>query len=327
MMKKACIVGYGGIGPVHARALEKVKNARLYAVCDIDGERRKACKEQYDVVTYEDFDTMLLDEQVDTVHICTPHYLHFPMVKKALAAGKGVVVEKPMAMKKEEFEELLTLPGNERVCVIFQNRYNVCIEAMKRLVESGELGEITSARAIVTWYRSRSYYESGQWRGKWATEGGGVLINQAIHTLDYFNYLTGGVASVKANHYNYSLEDVIEVEDTFVAAMELKNGGKGIFFATNAYAESAPPLFEIAFEKGHARYAEGKLFLNGELIAEDSKPEIGKAYWGNGHEALLRHYYDEGQYFHIEDARNTMETMYAMYKSAADGGRQCMITG
>lgn len=319
-MKRVCIVGYGGIGPVHAKALEAVDEAELYAVCDIDESRRKRCSEVYPVIQYDNFDQMLTDEAIDSVHICTPHYLHFEMVKKALAAGKDVVVEKPATMTKEQFAELKELPGADRVCMVLQNRLNPSVQKMKELVQSGELGAVKAAKGILTWHRDRAYYEKDAWRGKWETEGGGVLINQAIHTLDYFSYLIGDVASVRANMCNYSLEDVIEVEDTFTASLKMKNGVKGLFFATNAYVESPAPYFEILFEKGTVRYMEGQLWVNRQLVAEDSAPVFGKAYWGSGHNGLMKRYYDEHKYFSIKDIENTMETMFAMYESAENSG-------
>ena len=131
-MKKVCIVGYGAIGPVHAKALEAVNGAKLFAVCDINEEKRSLCKSQYSVLEYDDFDVMLQNKDIDTVHICTPHYLHFEMVKKALAAGKSVVVEKPVTMTGEEFQALQELPGVERVCVVLQNRLNPCVQKLKK---------------------------------------------------------------------------------------------------------------------------------------------------------------------------------------------------
>ena len=325
-MKKACIVGYGAIGPIHARALESVEQAQLYAICDIDEKARKLCLEKYPVIEYDDFDKMLEDGNIDSVHICTPHYLHFEMIRKALAAGKDVVVEKPMTMTKDEYDQLLGLERAEEVCVVLQNRLNPCTQKLKKLVESGELGEVKAAKGILTWSRDQAYYASGAWRGKWATEGGGVLINQAVHTLDYFSYVVGDVASVRANMFNYSLEDVIEVEDTFTASLKLKNGVKGIFFATNAYPVNSDPLFEVVFEKGVARYTDKKLWVNGELVTEDVHPVIGKAYWGSGHEALLKRYYDGHEHFTLKDSLNTMETMFAMYDSAKNGGRENKIS-
>ena len=112
-MKNVCIVGYGSIGPVHANALKNADQARFYAVCDVDAEKRKVCRETYGVKEYDDFDKMLQDEDIDSVHICTPHYLHFEMIKKALAAGKDVVTEKPVTITKEEYAALLELEGAE----------------------------------------------------------------------------------------------------------------------------------------------------------------------------------------------------------------------
>ena len=108
-MKNICIIGYGAIGPVHAAAIEKVENARLYAVCDNNPKKIEKCKQKYDVVEYKDIDEMLCDVNIHSVHICLPYYLHFEVIKKALAKGKEVVVEKPVTMTKAEFDELLTL--------------------------------------------------------------------------------------------------------------------------------------------------------------------------------------------------------------------------
>lgn len=318
-MKQVCIVGYGAIGPVHASALEGVENARLYAVCDIDPEMRKLCAEKYSVVEYADFDEMLKDDQIHCIHICTPHYLHFPMIQKALAAGKEVVVEKPVAMTREEFEKLQTLKDVEKVCLILQNRLNPCVIKMKELVESRELGEVKAAKALLTWNRDQAYYASGEWRGKWATEGGGLMINQAVHTLDYFSYLLGDVKNVKAHMSNFTLEGIIEVEDTCSAILELENGARGVFFATNGYSDNSCPYFEISFEKGIARYIDKQLYVNDELVEQDSKSFAGKNYWGNGHEPLLKRYYDEQKYFSVADAKNTMETLFAIYESANFG--------
>lgn len=315
-MKNVCIVGYGAIGFVHARAVENVERASLYAVCDIDKERCDVCAEKYDVVKYQDFDEVLADERIDSVHICTPHYLHFEMIRRALEAGKEVVTEKPLTMTRAEYEALLQLPGAERVCVVLQNRLNVCVKKMKHMVESGELGKVLTVRGILTWFRDAAYYESGAWRGKWDTEGGGLLINQAIHTLDYFSYVVGDIVNVKADMFNYSLQDVIEVEDTLVAYLEYADGVRGIFFATNAYGKDSLPFFEVVCEKGTLQYTDKTLWLDDEIIEKDRAPVVGKAYWGGSHVELMKRYYDEGKWFNVWDVKNTMETVFAMYESA-----------
>ena len=319
-MKNVCIVGYGAIGPTHAAAVSKTESARLYAVCEIDPERREKCiAEHGGVVAYSDFDEMLADKMIDSVHICTPHYLHFEMAKKALAAGKQVVCEKPVTMTEEEYDELCQLDTDEKVCVVFQNRLNPSVEAFKALIDSGKMGKIRTAKAILTWSRGAGYYAQDAWRGKWESEGGGVLINQSIHTLDYFGYLLGEIESVRAQMINFAIPE-IEVEDTFAASLRLSGGIRAVFFATNAYGDNSAPEFEVVFEKGIARYADGKLYVNGEVVAEDSKPKIGKMYWGRGHEMLFESIYDKGEYFSLSSVRTTMKTMFAMYKSAKSGG-------
>ena len=313
-MKKVGIVGYGNIGTIHAKALENVENARLYAVCDINAARRSLCREMYGTIDYEDYDEMLKNGNVDCVHICTPHYLHFEMISKALKAGKDVVVEKPVTMTKEEFEALQNIEGVEKVAVVMQNRLNPCVQKLKNIVQSKELGLVKATKAILTWHRDKEYYEQDNWRGKWATEGGGLLINQAIHTLDLFSYLVGDIRNVKAHLCNYSLQEIIEVEDTLSAYLEFDNDVKGIFFATNAYSENSDIIFEIVFEKGIARYMDKQLWIDGTLVEEDKKNTAGKTYWGSGHEEMLRNYYDKQQYFSVSDVTNTMSTMFAIYE-------------
>ncbi len=324
-MKNACIVGYGSIGPIHAAAIEAAESVKLYAVCDKDPGRAKRCVDAYGVKDYRDFDEMLLDPDIDAVHICTPHYLHFSMIQKALSAGKLVVTEKPITMTRVEYEKLLTLEGADKVCCVLQNRLNPGIREMKRIAHSGELGQIVTARGWMTWSRDMAYYSHDAWRGKWATEGGGVLINQAIHTMDLFNYITGGIRSVKAQMANFALPE-IEVEDTLSALFQLENGGQGVFFASNAYGVNASVMFEVVFEKGTLRYEDEKLFRDGVLIGEDETvTTVGKRYWGASHIRLIRDFYDRGVYFSVWDVKPTMDCVFAVYDSARLGGKEIRI--
>jgi len=324
-LKNVCIVGYGAIGPVHAKALSEVDKATFYAVCDIDESRIKTCKEKYDVISYVDYATMLEDSNIDAVHICTPHYLHYEMVKQALEKGKGVICEKPLAMKSDEFEAMLKLPNIDKVAVVFQNRLNACVEKIKSILADGTYGDIKGIRGLVTWCRSEEYYNSADWRGKWATEGGGVLINQTIHTLDLMGYFAGGFKLLKANMTNFSLDDIIEVEDTFTACLRMQNDAKAIFFATNAYSSNSFPDIEIVCEKGTLHYTDGKLLIGDEIVCKDTLATGKKSYWGKGHARLFHNYYSENKYFNIYDAENTMKTVYAMYESAKNSGKEIYV--
>lgn len=324
-MKNACIVGFGAIGPIHAKAIEEIENACFYAVCDNNSEKIENCLENYDVKSYSDFDEMLKDKEIDVVHICTPHYLHFDMIEKSLNAGKEVVCEKPVTMTEDEYEKLCKNPDANKVCVVLQNRLNPCAIKFKELAKSGELGELQTARAVVTWMRDAEYYNSEAWRGKWETEGGGVLINQAVHTLDYFSYILDGVKSVKAQMSNFSLENVIEVEDTVSASLTLKDGQKAVMFATNGYGGNKMPEFEAVFEKGIVKYEDATLYVDGKIVETDKKRDGVKSYWGIGHKALFKEYYENGEYYSPLDIKNTMHTLFAMYKSAKNGGCEIII--
>lgn len=318
-MKNVCIVGCGVIAPQHAEAIEKTENAQLYAVCDIEARKIERFQQMYHVKGYTEFDEMLEDEHIDSIHICTPHYLHYEMITKALQAGKKVVAEKPVVMTKEQFDLLLQTEGSSEVCMVFQNRLNLCAQKLKSIMEEKPLGNIVCVKAILTWNRTKAYYMKDEWRGKWATEGGGVLINQAIHTLDMLHYLIGDIKTVQSNISNYSLQDAIEVEDTASAYLEFANGATGIFFATNAHKANSSQDIEIIFEQGTARYTGGKLLVNNEVVCEDTIATGEKAYWGNGHSALIHNYYDCDKYFTISDIKNTMHTLFAIYESAQSG--------
>ena len=247
------------------------------------------------------------------------------MIKKALEHGKTVVCEKPCVIKRAEFEELKGLNGAEKVCFVMQNRLNRSVCELASLIKSKRLGGITGINGILLWHRTEEYYKSAGWRGKWATEGGGVLINQAIHTLDLMSYLADGIESVKANMTNFSLSGNIEVEDTFAAYLKFRSGISGVFFATNANAENDDVQITVYFEKGTAKCAMGRLYVNGEAVCENERAKIGKDYWGSMHEALISDFYDRDTFFDIHSVGNTMCALFAMYESAKGGGAEITV--
>lgn len=312
-----CIVGYGAIGPVHADALSRIDNVKLYAVCDIDKERADTGADLYGAKAYYDFNACISDEAIEYVHICTPHYLHFEMITKALDHGKRVIVEKPAVMKKSELDTLFALYDVSKIFPIVQNRKNLCIQALKEIIakEKG-IGALKGIKGIMTWSRTADYYNSAKWRGNKLYEGGGVLINQAIHTLDLMVYFAGEVESVYASMRNNSLRGVIDVEDTVDAYIKFKTGAKGIFYATNAYTSNSPVQLELDFENKSFTYANGTLISDGKVICRDSNDFKGKSYWGNGHAKMLSDFYEHNLQFSLSDIRSSMDTMFAIYDSA-----------
>ena len=324
-MYNACIVGLGAISPLHINSIEKSENVRLYAVCDINPQKLDKFKDTENVICYDNFEDVLNDKNIDSVHICTPHFLHYEMTVKALEAGKKVVCEKPVTMTREEYNKLIEHEKQQDVCVILQNRYNPCTQKLKEIVENKTYGEVVGSKAIVTWKRDKAYYESEPWRGFYKTEGGGALINQFVHTLDYFSYLISDVESARAKTANFSLENVIEVEDTVCAYLKLKNNTTGVFFVTNAHVVSTPPEFEIVFENATVRYSDNCLTSDGIILERDQVATGKKAYWGLSHAKLISNFYDKGISFCPKDIKNTMETMFSIYESANLNGKEIKI--
>ncbi len=319
-MKRVCIVGYGAIGPVHAEALSGIPDVNVYGICDIDKERADKGAEEHGCKAFYSLESCLKDSKIDSVHICTPHYLHYEMIEECLAAGKMVVTEKPVTMTKEEFSLLLSKYEGKPVYPVMQNRTNTCITTLKKIIATdSELGKLKAVKGILTWRRDASYYESAAWRGTLAYEGGGVLMNQAVHTLDLMIYLAGDVKSVTATTSNKSLSGVIEVEDTVDAFLEFKNGATGIFYATNAYGKNSKPQIELEFENASFQYINNVLYRDQIFVCRNDHKFSGKDYWGSGHGRLLYDLYANRKSFTVKDVQNTMQTMFAMYESAKKG--------
>lgn len=325
-MKKACVVGYGNIGPVHTSILDDF--GALYAVYDTDENKLSRARERYkNIITFSDFDEVLNDKNIEVVHICTPHYLHAPMTEKALLHGKDVVLEKPAAMNITEFERLENVikTSENRVCVVLQNRFNNSIVRLKEITE--EKGVPTGVCGFLTWQRTAAYYNSADWRGKLATEGGALLINQAIHLLDMMQYIAGEPDGAEGSVCNHSLKKVIEAEDTCEAFISFKNGCKGAFYATNAYTATLPYRLEANYPDVVYRYADNCLYeiKKGEIphiIAADTPAEIGKYIWGSAHKEVLERFYSESKVYEtIFEAYNAHALVYAIYKSASEGGK------
>ena len=326
MKKHGCVVGLGAVGPIHATALRNEE--RLYGVCDIVPKRLEGY-EQYKIRRYTNVEDVLADSCVDVIHICTPHYLHVPMAIEALNAGKDVVLEKPAAMNPKEFKRLseTARASSQHLCVMMQNRTNPAVRKMRemRWDPAQPMGALTGISGFLTWQRTAEYYDQDAWRGKWATEGGGLLINQAIHLIDLINYLGGPVHKVRSSISTKVLENAIEVEDTADAVFETASGLRTCFYATNCYSESVPMRLELQFEKGLLRYADNRLYhiteSTVEVVTTDSGNRPGKSYWGSGHQAVIDGFYSyletgSGAYITLEDAAPASKTLFALYESA-----------
>lgn len=325
---KAAVIGCGNISKVHFIALSENPEAEIIAVADIKPERADEAAEKHGARAYYNIDELLENETPDVVHICTPHYLHTEMAVKALEKGINVLTEKPCSTKPEEVEKLRIAQSEtgKQVGVCFQNRYNCAVQKAKTLIGSGAMGEIRAVRAFVTWFRDKEYY-SDDWHGTLDKECGGVLINQAIHTVDLIQYFGGKCISLDAHVSNDSLKDVIEVEDTATVRMKLENGVTAVLYATTAYSENSDVFIEILTEKGKLRLEGEKLFVfdeNKNMTEIHCDSEIvyhGESYWGSGHSALINDFYDcvrSGKKFEIDafEGGHAAKIVAASYLSA-----------
>ncbi len=325
---RSAIVGCGGIAQVHAKVLDALPEAALCGFADIKKERADRMAEQYGGRAYENLEEMLEKEQPEVLHICTPHYLHVPMAELALEKGIHVLMEKPPAISAEQLadiKKITALNSSVQLGICFQNRYNKNTVKALRLMREGKTGAVLGARAFVTWKRGEKYYTESGWRGSLATEGGGVLINQAIHTLDLLGYFLGDPVSVEANICNHHLKGIIEVEDTAEAYIRFKNQNAS-FYATTAYCTDAPVFIELVCENMTLQLEANELvcrYPNGEKesIRFQKEDFLGKDYWGEGHMALVKDFYQcllSGRHFaiDIDEASRALNLMLGIYRSS-----------
>ncbi|MCL2831781.1 MAG: Gfo/Idh/MocA family oxidoreductase [Treponema sp.] len=327
-MINAAIIGLGVIGKVHISAITSLKNARLVAVCDTNPSKKELAPGG--TVFYTDMDELLKKEKLDVVHICLPHFLHYPTAKKIAQAGLNVFAEKPLALNAKEGEEYCKLEKqyNVKICLCLQNRLNTTTETLVNLLRSGEYGKVTGVRGSVAWYRSKEYYEAGPWRGIMAESGGGAMINQAIHTMDLMQYFAGSpIVSIKGTT-GQVLDYGIEVEDTATGHIVFKNGASGLFTASVANYTDENVEISVRCEKGDFVLRDKKLFRVHDgiekEIAADSHDFAGKEVYGSGHGKLIDKFYHALEtggsgYIHPEEGMPSLRMIDAIRESGKTG--------
>ncbi|MBR5746421.1 MAG: Gfo/Idh/MocA family oxidoreductase [Clostridia bacterium] len=331
-MKKfrSAVIGCGNIFPMHAVSITRCPNAQLVAVCDIKKDRADKKAAEFEVKAYYDYKEMLDKEDIDVVHICLPHYLHPIVAIECCKRGKHVLTEKPMSIELADARKMIDTAkecGVTLAC-IFQNRYNAGTMLVKKLLDNGTLGAVKSAKCFVTWDRSDAYYGASDWKGTWDKEGGGVIIDQAIHTLDAMRYLIGRpVESVDATIANRG-HAKIDVEDTAEGVIRFDNGVLANFHAINYYGYDADVYIELYCENGIAKLTSDvgdiKLFDGRTFHADRPNENFGygnvKSYWGVNHCKQINNFYEclstgEEMFIPVESAYETMEMVCAIYES------------
>lgn len=332
---RCAVVGCGVIGPVHAEALSKSERARLVATVDIIPDRARDLAQRFGAESwYDDYARVLERDDIDAVSICTPHYLHVPMVVEAARHGKHVLVEKPISMDSAGASAAIDAcrKAGVRLAVCFQNRLNRATVAVKQAIDDGTLGDIICATGNVSWYRSDQYYSDSPWRGRWATEGGGVLINQAIHTLDLLLYLVGDPVSWAAELATVGHQQ-LEVEDVAAISLRFANGAVGSLFATTCSYPGYDVRIEITGTKGSALIEGEKLIrlqtMSGDTCSVDAdnslQTESGKSYYGSSHRRLIEDFLsavleDRPPFVTGEEGRRSIDLLDAIYRAYGRSG-------
>ena len=251
------IVGCGMIAKFHARAIAELKGSKLVACQSRSLEKATEFAGVFGGTAYDDLSKMLANPAVDIVTICTPSGGHLEPGVAAARAGKHVLVEKPLEVTMARCDRLISACSSAGVQLgtIFPSRFHKSAQLLKQAVEQNRFGTVSLAAAYVKWFRTQAYYDSGKWRGTWNLDGGGALMNQAIHSVDLLLWLMGPVRSVSAMTALRAHER-IEVEDAATAILEFESGALGTIEATTAAYPGTLKRIEIAGSVGSATLQE-----------------------------------------------------------------------
>jgi UDP-N-acetyl-2-amino-2-deoxyglucuronate dehydrogenase len=330
------LLGCGRIAKRHSDLLggNHIEGARLAAVCDNVGARADAIASKFGVPAVYDIDEFLARKDIDAVAVLTPSGMHAAHVIACAKAGKHVVVEKPMALRLQDADDMIRAcdEAGVKMFIVKQNRFNVPVVKAREALEAGRFGRLILGTVRVRWCRDQAYYDQDSWRGTWAYDGG-VLTNQASHHVDMLEWFFGDVVSVHARAITALAK--IETEDTAVATLKFRNGALGIVEATTAVRPTdLEGSLSILGEKGtveiagfavnqirHWRFAD-EIASDKEVVEKFSvnPPTVS----GFGHQAYYQHVIDclTNQRAALVDGlegRRSLELITALYESIETG--------
>lgn len=337
------IIGCGMIANFHARAIREIAGAKLVACFNPTAPKAEKLAAEYGCTAYTDLSLMLKHPGLEIVTIGSPSGAHLEPCLAAAAAGKHVIVEKPLEVTLERCDRMIDAckKAGVHLATIFPSRYHASSRLMKRAVDQGRFGTLALGDAYVKWFRTQQYYDSGAWRGTWKLDGGGALMNQAIHSVDLLLWLMGPVVEVSACTATLAHER-IEVEDTAVAHLRFANGALGVIEATTAGFPGSLKRIELTGSAGTAILEEEDIIKwhFAETTSEDDQIRqemLGRNKTGGGaadpaaighhaHAALFRDVVDAIQAnrpSNIDgyEGRRSVELILAIYESAKSGQR------
>ncbi len=329
------IIGCGRISVMHLNAASKLSQSELVACCDTKADRAQKACEKYGGKSYTDYKKMIKDENLDVVHICLPHDQHVEASIYALEHGVNVLSEKPMSIDYESAVKSVEAgkKSGKLYGVIFQCRYNPATFYIKKKIAEGKLGKLLSAHSRLTWSRPEEvYYVNSEWKGTWDKAGGGVLIDQAIHSVDLMNWIIDSeVDSLKCT-MSKNVCEIIGVEDTATGVINYKNGVRYVFYATNTYMFDEPIRLELRFERGKIEFNFDDVLI---VYQDGSKEEFhadsrysgvegAKDYWTNAHIVQIEQFYnsvlgDSELEITAESVLPIHKMIFDLYRSAKSG--------
>ena len=344
------IIGAGMIGQFHGKAIEAMDGGELHSVFDLRADAAEQLAKQFGAKPFSDIDQFLADDELQVVTVGTPSGAHLDPSLAALRAGKHVICEKPLEVTPERIELMMDAAEKNGVSLaaVLNRRFHPAMDAFKTAADKGRFGTLTSASAYVKWYRDQAYYDSAAWRGTWALDGGGALMNQSIHTIDALLYLAGPVVSVQASTACLTHSD-IEVEDTAVAIVEFANGARGVIegSTSNWSKDGHPARVQLCGDRGSVFLADESFeiwdFMDeapGDTVVHQSMMKGSEAGLGANDPKAINF---EGHQKNFEEvvnaisenreasvnaveARKAVTLICAIYESARENGRKVEIS-
>jgi predicted dehydrogenase len=328
---RTALVGCGKVGQIHAAALAALPESEFVAVCDSSGERASAFAQRYGTRAWTDAATMFAGAGVEAVVIGTPHPLHAAPAIAAARAGVHALVEKPMAARLADCDAMLAAArqAGTLLGVISQRRFYEPVRRMKEAIDAGRIGTpVLGVFSMFSW-RDQAYYQSDPWRGKWATEGGGVLVNQSPHMLDLLRWFMGEVSEVTGCWANLT-HPYIEVEDTALAMIRFQGGGLGSVVTS---LSQKPGLFTKVHVHGSngasvgVETDRGATFIAG--MSAITEPPLNDVWTIPGEEGLLAQFQaeDRARMRQVDPTTHYHALQIQDFLHAVREGRQPLVTG
>jgi predicted dehydrogenase len=336
------LIGCGRISETHADAFQRLPEVTLHCAVDPDAAAARALADRFGIgSTAGDFHAALRDPELDSISILTPHDLHVPIAVEAIRLGKHVLIEKPVAIDAAGLSAMAEQRRTSTTVImpVTQHRFDPLVIEVAALVRSGALGQLSLLRGHLECVRPKEYYSDSPWRGRWASEGGSVLMNQAYHVVDLMLWLGGPVGSLSGRIANVANADVMETEDTVSATMAFTSGALGSLTVTGAAGAEWNSLIEIAgtggsvaFDIGspnqllHLRIRDRRAMMEWKRrLLEATQVPIeapsGMSYYGTSHRAQARAFAEAvaGRPHggaSLEEALATVECIRGIYESA-----------